>query len=50
MTFTSTFNTFIDFLPLPPLDKVHAPHPLRSNPGSATERDYSMVNSSGPYP
>jgi len=34
MTFTSTFNTFNDFLP-PPVDKVHAP--LKSNPGSATE-------------
>jgi len=36
MTFTSTINTFNDFLPPPfPVDKVHAPHP-RSNSGTAT--------------
>ena len=38
MTYASTVNTFIDFLPRPPpVDKVNAPSPpLRSNPGSVT--------------
>ena len=35
MTFTSTLNTFNDFLPPPPFTK--STPPLMSNPGSANE-------------
>jgi len=44
MTFTSTFNTFYDFLtPHPsPVDKVYAPP--RSNPESATDTLASTHN------